>query len=295
MNRTKQQQYTMEEFNGRYPNDDACLQDIFNRKFSHLAKCPKCGKSFKYYRVRERKCYACQYCANQLFPLANTIFEKSVTSLRSWYYAIFLFSVSKNGVSAKELQRQLGVTYKCAWRMANKIRNLFQDDENTLGNTVELDETFFGGKAENMHQEQKAKLGGPGTSGKTPVFGAVERGGKIVAIKVQNVDQGTLLPHIDRYITPESMVYTDEMGAYAPLTKRGYKHEVVKHSGHEYVRGNVHTNTIEGFWSQLKRSINGTYHYVSPKYLQEYVNEFSYRYNQRNSSSPVFPLLLGRV
>ena len=138
--------FTILDFNIKYPSEDACIQEIFNKNFSHLNKCLVCGNTFKYYKVTGRKCYSCQYCSHQIHPLANTIFHKSETSIKVWFYAIFLFSSSKNGVSAKELERQLGVTYKCAWRIANKVRTLFTDDEALLKDVVELDETYIGGK-----------------------------------------------------------------------------------------------------------------------------------------------------
>jgi transposase-like protein/predicted RNA-binding Zn-ribbon protein involved in translation (DUF1610 family) len=287
MKQIKQQRFTMEEFNKKYPNDDACLEDIFYRKYALQAKCPKCGNPFKYYRVRGRKCYACQYCGSQIFPLAHTIFEKSDTSLRSWYYAIFLFSVSKNGVSAKELQRQLGVTYKCAWRIANRIRELFEEDKKMLGNVVEVDETYIGGK----HQGKR----GRGSENKTPVVGIAERKGAITATVTLDAKQSTVMPIIKEHVNIGSEIMTDEFLTYQVLSEYGYRHQTVNHSKGQYVNGLAHTNTIECFWSQLKRSIDGTYHCVSPKYLQEYVDEFSYRYNQRNALSPVFALLLGRV
>lgn len=117
--------FTIQDFNTQYPTEEACIQDVYNRKFGQLTECLVCKNPFKYYKVRNRKCYACQYCSNQIHPLANTIFHKSDTPIRLWFYAIFLFSASKNGVSAMELQRQLGVTYKTAWRIANKVRILF--------------------------------------------------------------------------------------------------------------------------------------------------------------------------
>jgi transposase-like protein len=284
----KEQRYTLSDFNKHYPNDDACLQDIFNRKYSHQNKCNKCDNLFKYYRVTNRKCYACQYCGYQIYPLANTIFEKSDTPLRSWFYAIFLFSVSKNGVSAKELQRQLGVTYKCAWRIANKIRVLFDDnDRKELENTVEVDETYIGGK----HKGKR----GRGSENKTPIIGMAERKGLIKAKVVTNNRCSTVMPIIKEHIKIGSNVMTDEFTTYQVLTKNGYNHQTVNHNLGQYANGLAHTNTIEGFWSQLKRSIDGTYHCVSAKYLQGYVNEFCYRYNQRNTLSPIFSLLLSRI
>lgn len=196
-------------------------------------------------------------------------------------------STSKNGVSAKEIQRQTGVTYKTAWRMQRQIRLLMHPDTDPLRGTVEIDDTYIGGK---RHGKR-----GRGAEGKTPVLGMVEREGDVKANVVENLKMRTVEPLISENIEKKSEVYTDEFFSYQHIKNYDYDHDVVKHRIKEYVRGNVHTNTIEGFWSQLKRSIHGTYHSVSPKHLQLYVDEFAYRYNHRASSVPVFELLLQRV
>ena len=276
---------TIKEFHERYPNDDACLTEIFQNRYGSLSICPVCHKETKFYKVAIRKCYECQYCGHQLHPLAGTIFHKSDTPLKNWFYAIFLFANSKNGVAAKELQRQLGVTYKCAWRMAKQIRLLFKPPKGKLSNTVEIDETYVGGKAHGKR--------GRGAESKTPVVGMVQRGGKIFAQVVGNTKSATITPLVRQNIKIGSMLMTDEYRPYDRLDKYGYKHEEINYGDKEYVRGNVHTNTIEGFWSQLKRSINGTHHGVSPKYLQHYVDEFAYRYDLRHYPDSLFsPMIL---
>ncbi|MEK7577253.1 MAG: IS1595 family transposase [Patescibacteria group bacterium] len=280
--------FTIQDFNTKYPNEEACIEEIFNQRFSSLTECPTCKNPFKYYKVTDRKCYACQFCGNQIHPLANTIFHKSETSIKSWFYAIFLFSTSKNGVSAMELQRQLGFTYKTAWRIAKQIRQLFKEANSAFSKTTELDETYIGGKGGNNKR-------GRGSENKTPVFGMVERKGSIKATVVGDTKMKTVMPIIRGNVALGTEIMTDEYLPYRSLTKEGYKHQTVNHGSKEYVRGDVHTNTLEGFWSQLKRSINGTYHAVSPKYLQTYVNEFSYRYNRRFYPIPLFHLMLSRV
>ena len=279
--------FTIKDFHSKYPDDNACLHDIFLKRYGTLKVCPSCKKKTKFFKVSNRKCYACQFCAHQLHPLAETIFHKSETSLKSWFYAIFLFANSKNGVSGKELQRQLGVTYKTAWRMAKQIRLLFKQSKTPLENIVEVDETYVGGK---RHGKR-----GRGAEGKTPVIGAVERGQQIRAQVTESVKSPKVILFIRDNFDIKSTVNTDEFRSYEPLEDWGYKHETVNHGAKQYVRGNSHTNTIEGFWSQLKRSIHGTYHAVSPKFLQSYVDEFSYRYNLRSSLSPLFPLMLSEV
>jgi len=153
----------------------------------------------------------------------------------------------------------------------------------------------MGGKAINMHAVKRAKLTGRGTADKTAVFGAVERKGKVIAMKVPNTDRITLMPHIQKNVAPTTTVYTDEMSAYDPLNQNGYNHQIINHSERIYVRGNVHTNTIEGFWSLVKRGIDGVYHSVSPQYLQSYVNEYSFRYNHRKDNTPMFKVVLNQI
>jgi transposase len=265
---------TVTQFNERYPDDNACLAEVFQNRYSNLEACPHCGCiDAAFYKVKGRKCYECKDCGYQLHPLAGTIFHKSATPLKQWFYAIFLFSKSKNGVSAMELQRQLGVTYKTAWRMAKQIRLLFNMDTEKLGGIVEMDETYIGGRRK-MAQK---------FDNKTPIVGAVEREGEIIAKVTQDASSTTLQHLLRSHVQIGTTLYTDEWRGYTRASRLGFKHKTVNHSAKEYVNGSVHTNTIEGFWSQLKRSIDGTYHFVSPKYLQSYLNEFSYRYNHRAS------------
>jgi len=278
--------FTINEFNKQYPNDDACLDEIFQSRFGHIKECPKCKKNTKFNRVIKRKCYCCQFCGYQLHPVANTIFHKSDTPLTKWFYALYLFSVSKNGVSAMELQRHLGVTYKTAWRMAKQIRLLFENNQGMLKGIVEIDETYFGGK--DNHQ-------GFRKDSKTPIVGMVERKGDIFTKVTTDTKTKTVMPLIRNHVKLGAYLMTDHARMYDTLHKQGYMHSSVNHMRKEYARGITHTNTIEGFWGQLKRSISGTYHMVSPKYLQSYVDEFSFRYNSRFSSEPLFSLLLARV
>jgi transposase-like protein len=191
---------------------------------------------------------------------------------------MFLMSQSKNGVAAKELQRHLGVTYKCAWRIASQIRKLMTQDTEPLSGVIEADETYIGGKREGKR--------GRGAEGKTPVFGVVQRNGGVKTKIVENVKAETLLPLIDEMVAPGSMIATDESGSYNKVDSLFYTHGTVRHAAGQYADGPIHTNTIEGFWSQFKRSVHGTYHKVSPKHLQAYLDEFSYRYAHRFESLP---------
>jgi len=278
--------YTIKDFNEQFSNDDACLNYIFDERYGKDHECPECHKT-GFYKVSNRKCYACAWCGYQIHPLANTIFHKSSTSLHHWFFAIFLMSTSKNGVSAKEIERQLGVTYKTAWRIQRQIRKLMKSSKDMLSGTVEIDDSYIGGK-------YKGKRG-RGSENKIPVIGMVERKGKVRAETVNDLKKKTVSPIINKNIEKQSIVYTDEFLSYANISKYGFNHDVIKHRIKQYVRGKVHTNTIEDFWSQLKRSLHGTYHSVSPQHLQLYVDEFAYRYNHRNSETPVFHYLLKRV
>lgn len=272
--------YTITRFNKEFPNDDACLRFLFEAR--QLKACPRCGTEPKFYKLKDRKCYSCMHCALHIYPTAGTIFHKSETPLKSWFFAIFLFGNSKNGVSAKELERHLGVTYKTAWRMAKQIRSLMADNENPLGGIVEVDETYIGGRSNSAGRFKD----------KTAVIGAAEKAkgvSRVKAITSPKTNAAVALPFIRASVKAGTHVQTDESRIYSRLHQE-YQHSSVVHSKGVYVDGDTHTNTIEGFWSQMKRSIDGTYHCVSPKYLQLYVNEFVYRYNQRNL--PVFPALI---
>jgi len=278
--------YSINDFRNDFPDEDVCLDYIFNERYGKDYECPECNKT-GFYRVTGRKCYACSWCGHQLHPLANTIFHKSSTNLWNWFLAIYFMSTSKNGVSAKEIQRQLGVTYKTAWRIQRQIRKLMNADDFQLKGTVELDDTYIGGK-------KKGKPG-RGSENKTVVIGMVERKGEVRAEVVKNLKKNTVIPIIEKNIEKQSNLYSDEFMSYRWLKRYGYDHDVVRHGIQEYVRGKVHTNSIEGFWSQLKRSLSGTYHHVSPKHLQLYVDEFAWRYNHRKSDVPFFQLLLRQM
>ncbi len=274
--------YTFKQFLKDFPNDDACLDYLIKNRYGVNPVCPKCRKT-GFYRVKKRKCYACT-CGYQIHPTSNTIFHKSATKLTDWFFAIYLMSTAKNGVSAKELQRHLGTTYKTAWRIGNKIRSLMKQDNSMLNGIVEADETYIGG----------VKRGVSGIGNKLPVLGMVERGGKVRAKKISNTQSHIILKEIGKNVKFGARLMTDSYPVYKKSKRLGYFHESVKHSNKEYVRGDVHTNTIEGCWSQLKRSLI-TYHSVSEKYLQSYVDEFVFHYNQRFSETSVFESLLSRL
>lgn len=278
----KGMRYTYKQFKQLYPDDDACLEMIFQNRYGSVKFCPSCAAETTFYRVKKRQCYACQWCGYQLFPLAGTIFRKTTTPLTDWFHAIYLFSVAKNGVSAKELERHLGVTYKTAWRMGKQIRLLMQQDTTQLTGVIEADETYIGGTRKKYLQRSQ-------WANKTAVIGIVEKGGQAKTLVTKSANATNTIPFLKANIVQGSTIQTDESKIYTRV-KRDFDHAFVNHSKYQYVKAGVTTNTIEGFWGQLKTSLKGTYHAVSPKYLPSYVNEFVFRYNFRGVA--VGPILL---
>lgn len=290
----KHLRYTIDTFNKQFPDNDACLEWLKAERWPEgLIPCTKCEKDRKHHRVTGRPAYACDYCGSMISPMAGTIFEKSSTSLRTWFYAMYLMSATRCGISAKQIQRETGVTYKTAWRMFKQIRTLMSEDISLEGEAVEMDETYVGPK-----RVRGGKRGRPAAydGKKTCVVGAVERGGKVIAIASTDASKKTLHGVAKEYILPDSIVYTDEWRGYNGLDKvNGYEHRRINHSAGVYVVGTTHTNTIEGFWSLVKRGIGGVYHSVSKKYLQTYLDEYSFRYNRRNNGQPMFTSLLEQI
>ena len=280
----------VQEFFKRFPDDDTCLEHLMRTRYGQTLDCPKCGKHGKFHRIKRHPAYECAWCGFEIFPMVGTPFHKSHTPLQKWFYAMYLFTSSRHGVPAKELQRQLSVTYKTAWRMGHEIRKFMAkvDGDDGLSGTVEADETYVGGKPRKHGKRGEFRW----RIEKTPVFGMVQRGGDVIAKVVPNAKRETLIPEIVANVEKGSTISTDEYHPYWSLPAAGYKHVMVKHREREYVNGIAHTNTLDGFWSMLKRGIRGTHVHVSRKHLQKYLGEFEFRYNLRKTPELMFDRLL---
>ncbi len=280
-------QFTVTDFFKRFADDDSCLDHLMSIRFGFELDCPKCEKHGKFSRIKKVKAYQCAWCGHHIHPMAGTPFERSRTPLQKWFYAMYLFTTSRHGVPAKELQRQLGVTYKTAWRMGHEIRKYMAatDGDDGLSGHVEIDETYIGGK-------DKVR-GLPGkNSKKTAVLGMVQRGGNVMTKVIPNARITTVMPIIKENVEDGTRVSTDQAHAYQRMNRIGYKHEWVNHASKEWVRGDTHTNTIEGYWGRLKNSIRGTHVHVSRKHMPKYLGEFEYRFNMRNNPEAMFSRLL---
>jgi transposase len=281
---------TLRQFQDRFPTEESCLEHLKLVRFGERHECERCGKDAKFYRVAKRRSYACEHCGAQIYPTAGTPFDRTRTSLRDWFFVMFQFCASRNGVAAKEVERQIGVTYKTAWRMCHEIRKYMAivDGDEPLGGpftTVEIDETFIGG-----HEP-----GGQGGKGKAIVLGMKQRGGDIVTRVVPSRRSSDLLPHIVATVKAHTEVHTDELRSYGGLgTIKGYWHKQVNHSAGQYVclTSGATVNGIEGFWAQLKRGINGTHIHVSQKHLPKYLGEFEFRHNRRHRPETMLSELL---
>ena len=269
----------------RYFSDvDVCTDYFAKIRWPNGPFCPRCGCT-EYSYVTTRRVWKCKGCKKQYSVKVGTIFEDSPLGLDKWLPAVWLATNSKNGISSYELGRALGVTQKSAWFMLHRIRLAMQTKSFLrLSGEVEVDETFIGGKARNMHKDDRERKGinGGGMGGKTAVLGMVERGGRVRAEVVPNVKSKTLRPRVIDSVEVGSSLYTDALKSYTGLDV-AYDHRTIDHA-ESYVNGRVHTNTIENFWSLVKRGLNGTYVSVEPFHLFRYLDERVFTFNERDKS-----------
>ncbi len=285
---------TYSRFLQLFPDNDACLDYLKAKFFADGTECPKCGKATKFHRITGRSAYSCQYCGHHVYPTAGTIFHKSTVSLQLWFFAVYLMSSTRCGISAKQLEREIGVTYKTAHRMFKQIRTLLSDEgEPPLSGKVEVDESAYGGKPKlsdtRAGTAYKKRLLRP------TMLAMVERQGRVRARVIGGRTLGDLEEAMEPHILPSSMIFTDEYRAYESVGRKYKAHRRTNHSEKVYVIGDAHTNTVEGFFGLFKNGVRGVYHSISREYLQSYLNEFTFRYNRRYSAQPMFWAMLDRV
>ena len=270
---------TLREFLDQFPTEEVCLDHLMRTRFGVQHDCAKCGRFAKFHRVTKRRSYACEYCGGQVYPCAGTPFENTRTPLRDWFFVMFQFCSTRNGVAAKKIERDLGVTYKTAWRMCHMIRaymdSLDSDDPlGGIGSTVEIDETLIGGSISGKGSGYKGN--------KTCVVGMLERGGELITRVAPARHKAAMHALINAHILPGTTINTDEFGGYKDIALNGYRHVTVNHARKQYATAaGAGVNAMEGFWAALKRGINGTHIHVSGKHLPKYLGEFEYRHNMR--------------
>lgn len=283
---------TIDAFDRQFPDEEACKQYLTEMRWPTGVRCPRCDGE-KVYALKARPFH--WVCKNaecggrngyRFSVITRTIFQDTKIPLKLWFKVAYLMLVGKKGISALQVHRVIfgensGSDYHTSWYMCHRLRAAMRGDALQLTGEVEVDETYVGGKNKNRHKDKRTP--GSGTAGKVAVIGAIARKGNVIAKVIENTDTKTLDGFVREAVSDKvSLVATDEHSGYR-LLKDVFPHEFVSHSQGEYVRGNVHTSHIDGFWSLLKRGIVGSFHHVSKKYLPLYVNEFSFRYNNRKN------------
>ena len=271
------------------PDEKTCREYLIKERWNGVITCPYCQHD-KCYVIENGKRFKCasKTCYKKFSVTVGTIFEASNIPLNKWFMAIYLGTAHKKGISSYQLAKDIGVAQKSAWFMLHRIRQLMSPQEDVkLSGVVEVDEVYIGGRMKNKHKKVRAKYKeykSSHTYNKVGVMGLIERGKEL---KVEVINTGTTLKSmVKNHVDISSTIITDALFAYRGLDKEFVSHKIINHDKDEYVRGEVHTNTIEGFFAYLKRSIFGIYHQVSPKHLQRYCNENGYRYNMRKMTDP---------
>jgi transposase len=287
---SRRMKYTVTDFMSDFPDDDACLEWLVNYLHPHGIFCIQCDRSTRHYRIKKRKVYSCSKCGWQVSPTAGTIFHGSRTPLRLWFYAIYMMSTNKAGTSAKQIERELGVTYKTAWRMMHQIRSMMDAPDEQLAGEVEIDETYIHANTFKRSSARK-RYGLDARRTGEIVVGMVQRGGGVKVWHVKAAGARVLIPMIRQNVAPGTLIHTDGYLAYRKLPVWGYEHRWTEHGKGEYYREDSYTQNIENVWSHFKRGIRGVYRHIDKKYVQNYANEFAWRYSNRNRTSMFWALM----
>ncbi len=291
--------YTIDQFRKDYPDNDACLHKLFELRFKGLV-CPKCESNKEFTRVKNRRSYQCPNCGFQVYPTKDTVFEKTTTPLTYWFYAIYLQTTTRNGVAAKELERQLNVCYKTALRMAHQTKKLMVNRETKPEFGIfEIDECFLGARFSYMQNKKRAELEKVRFKspifGKTTILGILERDkGKVFTKVIPAPVKAFVEPIIKQRIQTNSKICTDTSNLYSHL-QQDYVHDTVNHKDREWARKEYHINNLESFWNQVKRTIKGTHIHVSQRHLQKYLDEIAYRWEHRQEQDTMFESILNQV